>query len=71
PDIKAFLDQHQQEITDDMIEKSLSKLYEYTLQSKECNKCTDLAGCINFMKGYHPELVISRNSIDVVYKRCP
>ena len=49
----------------------MSKLYEYTQQSKECNRCESLDGCINFMKGYHPDLVLVRNSIDVVYKRCP
>ncbi|NHC40854.1 primosomal protein DnaI [Bacillus sp. MM2020_1] len=70
-DIKAFLDKHQHEIDQMMIDKSMSKLYEYTNQSKDCNKCESLASCINFMKGYHPDLVLSRNSIDVVYKRCP
>ncbi|CAH2716117.1 Primosomal protein DnaI [Neobacillus rhizosphaerae] len=70
PDIKAFLAQYQNEITQDMIEKSMSKLYEYTNQSKDCDRCESLEKCINFMKGYHPELVVTRNSIDVVYKRC-
>jgi primosomal protein DnaI len=71
PDIKAFLAAHQDGITQEMIEKSMSKLFEYTNQSKECNRCESLDKCINFMKGYHPELVFNRNSIDVVYKRCP
>ncbi|MBT2697829.1 primosomal protein DnaI [Bacillus sp. ISL-40] len=71
PDIQDFLEQHQNEIDQSMIDKSMSKLYEYTNQSKECHKCESLDSCINFMKGYHPELVLSRNSIDVVYKRCP
>lgn len=70
-DIRAFLTEHTNEITHDMIEKSMSKLYEHTNQSKECGRCESLENCINFMKGYHPDLVISRNSIDVVYKRCP
>jgi primosomal protein DnaI len=71
PDIHAFLTEHQNELTQNTIEKSMSKLYEYTQQSKECNRCESLDGCINFMKGYHPDLVLVRNSIDVVYKRCP
>ncbi len=70
-DIKAFLAEHQDEITQEIIEKSMSKLYEYTNQSKECHRCPSLEGCINFMKGYTPELVLTRNSIDVVYKQCP
>jgi primosomal protein DnaI len=71
PDIHAFLTEHQNELSQNTIEKSMSKLYEYTQQSKECNHCESLDGCINFMKGYHPDLVLVRNSIDVVYKRCP
>lgn len=71
PDIKAFLAAHQGGITQEIIEKSMSKLFEYTNQSKECNRCESLNKCINFMKGYHPELVFTRNSIDVVYKQCP
>ncbi|MFF2450467.1 primosomal protein DnaI [Neobacillus sp. NPDC058068] len=71
PDIKAFLAKHQAEMTQEMIEKSMSKLFEYTNQSKECDHCESLEKCINFMKGYHPELVFARNSIDVIYKRCP
>lgn len=71
PDIKSFIRKHQNEITEEMIEKSLIKLYEYTNQSKDCELCPGLDSCINIMKGYHPELVLTRNSIDVVYERCP
>ncbi len=71
PDVKAFLSKHQEAIDALMIDKSMSKLYEYINQSKDCNKCDSLDGCINFMKGYHPDLVLARNSIDVVYKQCP
>jgi primosomal protein DnaI len=71
PDIHDFLTEHQNELNQASIEKSISKLYEYTQQSKECNRCESLDGCINFMKGYHPDLALVRNSIDVVYKRCP
>jgi len=68
--IQEFLAQHQNGITQEIIEKSMSKLYEYTNQSKNCDHCESLEKCINFIKGYHPELVLSRNSIDVIYKRC-
>ncbi|NRD76073.1 primosomal protein DnaI [Bacillus sp. BRMEA1] len=71
PDIQAFIRENRQSISDEMIERSLGKLYEYINQSKECNQCKNLEECINIMKGYHPELVITRNSIDVTYNRCP
>ncbi|WP_066386032.1 primosomal protein DnaI [Neobacillus mesonae] len=71
PDIKAFIRENQGHINAEMVEKSLNKLYEYINQSKECSKCESLDGCINMMKGYHPELVLTRNSIDIRYDRCP
>lgn len=71
PEIKAFLIEHEDELTPDTIEKNLSKLYEFTNQSKDCNKCSSLDGCINLMQGYHPHLVLSRGSIEVHYDKCP
>ncbi|MEH7391664.1 primosomal protein DnaI [Bacillus sp. JJ1474] len=71
PDVKAFLKSHQDELTEKMIEISMVKLYEYCNQSKECNRCPSLDGCVNFMKGYHPKLVIERGSIALHYDKCP
>lgn len=71
PDVQAFLESHEEEITADMINKSLIKLFDYAQQSKECNQCPSLEGCKNIMKGYHPRLVIERGSIDLHYDKCP
>ncbi|MCM3568325.1 primosomal protein DnaI [Neobacillus mesonae] len=71
PDVQAFIKENQDKVHSEMIEKSLNKLYEYINQSKECSKCENLECCINMMKGYHPELVLTRNSIDIRYDRCP
>lgn len=71
PDVKAFLRENQNKLTPEIIEKSLSTLQEYIDQSKQCNKCESLETCINMMKGFHPELVLTRNSIDICYDRCP
>jgi len=71
PDIKDFIIKNQSDITKELIDRSLGKLYEYTNQSKACKNCESLESCINMMKGYQPELFLSRNSIDVRYERCP
>lgn len=71
PDIKAFLADNQDQLNQEIIEKSITKLFEYINQSKECNQCQSLDGCINIMKGYHPKLVLKRNIIDIQYERCP
>ena len=70
-EVRVFLHEHKDELTSEMIEKNLMKLYEYGNQSKECNKCASLGSCINLMKGYHPELIISRGAIEVHYDQCP
>lgn len=69
-DIKAFLSENQAVITEDMLERSMAKLYEYTTQTRDCNQCPSLEGCLNLMKGYQPKLVLTRNSIDVQYEPC-
>jgi primosomal protein DnaI len=71
PDIKAFIAENQDRLNQEIIEKSITKLFEYINQSKECNQCPSLDSCINIMKGYHPQLEITRNTIDVQYVRCP
>src|SRR3954453_18688496 len=70
-EVRVFLHEHNDELTSEMIEKNLMKLYEYGNQSKECNKCASLGSCVNLMKGYHPELIISRGAIEVHYDKCP
>ncbi|MDQ0270074.1 primosomal protein DnaI [Cytobacillus purgationiresistens] len=69
--VQAFLQAHKEELTEEIVERSLIKLYEFSKLSIECNKCPSLDGCINFMKGYHPELVIDRGMIDIKYDKCP
>jgi primosomal protein DnaI len=69
--VNSFIQQNQDRLTNEIIEKNMVKLYEYSSQSKECEKCSDLDHCMNMMKGYHPKLVINRQSIDLEYHRCP
>ncbi|GIN38724.1 MULTISPECIES: primosomal protein DnaI [Heyndrickxia] len=70
PDIREFLRKHQDEITTSMIEKSLMKLYEYKDQSKDCRDCPSLDSCVNMMKGFEPEIILRRDSIDLHYRPC-
>ncbi|RTR29646.1 primosomal protein DnaI [Robertmurraya yapensis] len=71
PSVRAFLVKHEDEITDDMLERSLMTLYDYANQSKNCQECPSLGECKNLMQGYHPQLVIGRGTIDISYDRCP
>ena len=61
PDVKAFLAENQNQVNKEMIEKSMTKLFEYINQSEDCNECPNLEACENIMKGYHPKLVLTRN----------
>lgn len=69
-DVKKFLVEHAQELSEDVVERSLVKLYEYTQQSKQCKECPSLAACKNILQGYHPHLIISGKTIDLQYERC-
>lgn len=71
PEIQAFLRGNQQQITAQMIDRSLMKLHEYTTQNRDCDHCESLEKCPNMLKGYQPKLVIRGNVIDLQYERCP
>ncbi|MFS0865228.1 primosomal protein DnaI [Fredinandcohnia sp. 179-A 10B2 NHS] len=71
PDVREFLDRHNDKISNDMINRSLVKLYEYINQSKECSKCESLDSCKNMLQGYHPHIVLRGNNIDLQYDQCP
>lgn len=70
PDVRAFLLEHQDEISGPMIDRSLGKLYEFVSQSRGCKECPSLEQCKNIIPGYEPELVLVNNGIDVHYVPC-
>ncbi|MCH1627302.1 primosomal protein DnaI [Fredinandcohnia quinoae] len=70
PQIRSFLNDHRDEITNEMINRSLVKLYEFIGQSKNCDQCASLDQCKNMLKGYHPHLKITGKNIDVQYEPC-
>lgn len=68
--VKQFLEENAEKVTREMLDRSMSKLYEFTTQSKECGDCPTLAACKNMIQGYEPELFIKGNYIDIKYDRC-
>lgn len=70
PEVQAFLASHGEEITMDMVERSLPKLFEYISQARTCCGCDHTENCTNYLKGFVPQLYIVRNSIDVEYTAC-
>jgi primosomal protein DnaI len=70
-DVRDFINKNRDQVTSEMVNESLMKLYEYISQSKECRDCPSLQECRNMMKGYDPHLVIRGNTIDIEYHRCP
>lgn len=70
PNVRRFIHDHRDELTSPGIDKSLSKLHEYTLQSKQCERCESLETCQNMLKGYSPRLVVRNHLIDIHYEKC-
>lgn len=69
--IKLFLESNKDIVTDEMIERSLTKLQEFADQVTNDEECESLETCKNFLKGYYPQLIIKNNTIDIQYHMCP
>jgi primosomal protein DnaI len=68
--VKEFLEKNAEHITREMLDQSMTKLYEFTNQSKGCEDCKSLKACKNMIQGYEPELFIRGNYIDIKYDQC-
>jgi len=71
PGVQQFIADHSNEIDKTVVDKSLGKLYEYVSASHRCDKCPNIDGCVNVMKGFEPKLVLSQGYIDLDYVKCP
>lgn len=71
PGVQQFITDHSDHIDKSVVDKSLGKLYEYTTASHRCDKCPNIDGCVNVMKGFEPKLVLSQGFIDLDYVKCP
>ena len=59
PKIKQFITEHQNQITAEMIDKSMSALFEFYLDQQ--NKKDPVT------RGYRPKLILNTNAIDITY----
>ena len=69
-DVKQFLEQHQDELTNAMIDEDLNVLQEYKDQQKHYDGHS-FNDCPNFVKGHVPELYIDNQHIKIRYLPCP
>ncbi|GAA3022622.1 primosomal protein DnaI [Tetragenococcus solitarius] len=62
-DVKNFLDEHKEELSEEDIERSYAKLYEFVQEKRkfELNDPTMIA------PGYEPQLALNYHSVDVTY----
>lgn len=63
PDVQAFLEQHHEELSDEIVHNSYSKLYEFVQEKQKL-----AAGEAGQNPGYEPELALNAGYIDVVYR---
>ncbi|WP_056941637.1 primosomal protein DnaI [Secundilactobacillus kimchicus] len=62
PDVREFLEQHQADLSEETIDRSSAKLYEYVNARDRL-----AAGKTVFAPGYQPALIINDHLIDVTY----
>ncbi len=63
PTVKAFLEQHRDQLTNDQIDRSSAKLYEFVNERHRLEN-----GEPTFAPGYEPTLVLNDHLIEVSYK---
>lgn len=63
PDVQAFLAENEDQLSDEIIHNSYSKLYEYAQEKEKM-----AAGEAGKNPGYEPELAMNAGYIDVVYR---
>lgn len=68
-DVQDFIQIHQ--ISKEIVEKNIMKLYEYSSQIKDCTQCESIDQCPNILKGYYPRLIFTGKSIEIEYDRSP
>lgn len=67
--VREFLKTHP-ELSENAVDRGVSKLFEFVRQSFDCDRCAALDACPNVMKGYYPRLFVSRGQIEIRYERC-
>ncbi|GGC93488.1 primosomal protein DnaI [Thalassobacillus devorans] len=70
PNVQSLLRKYP-ELDEQALEKQLMKLYEYESQSKKCEQCPSLEGCINILPGYTPHLTVEGKQLHLSYDKCP
>lgn len=69
-DVQVFLGENSAEMTNDIVNRGLGKLYEFISQKHDCHECASVATCHNIIKGHLPKLTLERRNIGVTYVAC-
>ena len=69
--IQAFITEHREQLTDEMIEDALPKFMEYLDQAHTCCKAGSVRACTNAVVGCVPRLTMQATAVDVMYATCP
>lgn len=70
-EIQAFFQQQKdEELTRDVVERGLGKLYEFKNQQHDCSQCPSVNKCVNTIEGFVPNLFMNRGLIDLQYTPC-
>ncbi|MGR3741597.1 primosomal protein DnaI [Companilactobacillus sp. DQM5] len=61
-EVKVFLSEHANEITEQNLQRSAARIYEFVQEKRKIE-----SGKSSFAKGYSPKLTVNHNTVDVVY----
>lgn len=70
PRIKEFIEAHKDELTQEIIDRSLTTFQECISQSVGCCKASNTKCCKNLQNGFYPNLVFVNNNVTIQYVQC-
>jgi primosomal protein DnaI len=69
PEVKAFIEANKEVMTEDVINRNLTTLFEFSNQTSVC--CGETLGnCKNLLQGYLPKLQFHNGNVDIAYAKC-
>ncbi|WP_078555450.1 primosomal protein DnaI [Bacillus alkalicellulosilyticus] len=66
--VQTFL--AKQNLSNEIIDRSISALQEYRRDLQHCNHCPGLQACPNLLKGYRPDMDVKPKHLEVFYVPC-
>lgn len=70
PQIQAFIQANKEQLSTEMIDRGMPRLFEFINQSTTCCGASTRNECTNLLNGFVPKLNIYNGNIEIAYEKC-